>query len=47
MTFRLKVEPFSCLMAFCCTVLFVLIVNFFMRRRIASIVMAESLKAVE
>ncbi|MCI1306173.1 MAG: ABC transporter permease [Lachnospiraceae bacterium] len=47
MTFRITVEPVSYLMAFCCTVLFVLIVNFFMRRRIASIDMAESLKAVE
>jgi len=41
------VSPISYLLAFVCTVMFAVIVNHFMKRRIDKINMAESLKAVE
>lgn len=47
MTYRFTIYPVSYVLGFACTILFVFIVNLFMRRRIASIDMAESLKAVE
>ena len=46
-TFNDYVSPISYLLAFVCTVLFAVIVNHFMKRRIDKIDMAESLKAVE
>jgi len=46
-TFNDYVSPISYLLAFVCTVLFAVIVNHFMKRRIDKINMAESLKAVE
>ena len=46
-TFNECVSPISYLLAFVCTVLFAVIVNLFMKRRIDKINMAESLKAVE
>ncbi len=46
-TFDVTVTGFSYVLAFVCTVLFALIVNLFMKRQIAKIRMAESLKAVE
>ena len=46
-TFNDYVSPISYLLAFVCTVLFAVIVNLFMKRRIDKINMAESLKAVE
>ena len=45
--FPLIIKPESYVMAFICTVLFAVIVNLFMKRQIAKIPMAESLKAVE
>ena len=46
-TFNDCVAPLSYLLALVCTVLFAVIVNQFMKRRIDNINMAESLKAVE
>ena len=46
-TFNDFVSPISYLLAFVCTVLFAVIVNHFMKRRVDKINMAESLKAVE
>lgn len=46
-TFNNYVSPLSYLLAFVCTVLFAVIVNKFMKRRIDKINMTESLKAVE
>ncbi|MDD6268454.1 MAG: FtsX-like permease family protein [Oscillospiraceae bacterium] len=46
-TFNNYISPLSYLMAFVCTVLFAVIVNKFMKRRIDKINMTESLKAVE
>lgn len=45
--FKVQIAPLSFLLAFLCTVLFAIVVNLFMRRRIDRINMAESLKAVE
>lgn len=47
MFFDIHVTFFSYLLAFICTILFAVITNLFMRRRIGKIPMAESLKAVE
>lgn len=46
-SFNMYVAPESYVLAFVCTVLFAVIVNLFMKRQIAKIHMAESLKAVE
>lgn len=46
-SFGLKIEPLSFLLSFVCSVLFAVIVSLLMRRQIAKINMAESLKAVE
>lgn len=45
--FSTYVKPVSYVLALLCTMLFALIVNLFMKRRIGKIPMAESLKAVE
>ncbi len=45
--FNNLVNPISYALAFVCTVLFAIIVNHFMKRRIDKVNMAESLKAVE
>lgn len=47
MSFQVKITPISYILALVCTVVFAVIVNFFMRRRINRIRMAESLKSVE
>ena len=47
MTFPFIIHGISYLLALICTVVFALVVNLFMRRSIARIHMAESLKAVE
>lgn len=45
--FDVRISPLSFVLAFVFTVCFALVVNIFMRRRVAKIKMAESLKAVE
>lgn len=45
--FPLVIQPKTYVYAVICTVLFAVVVNFFMKRQIAKIPMAESLKAVE
>ena len=45
--FDIHITPVSYLLALLCTVIFALIVNFFMKRQVDKIKMAESLKAVE
>lgn len=47
MTFPFVIHGISYLLALVCTMIFAAVVNLFMRRSIASIQMAESLKAVE
>ncbi len=47
MSFDYKILPVSYLLALGCTLVFALVVNRFMRRKIEAIHMAESLKAVE
>lgn len=47
MTYRITVRPVSYVLSLALTALFAVIVNFFMRRQIRRINMAESLKAVE
>lgn len=47
MTFDIHVTAFSYVLSVICTIVFALIVDVFMRRRIRGISMAESLKAVE
>ncbi|MBQ8618825.1 MAG: ABC transporter permease, partial [Clostridia bacterium] len=47
MGFDIHIAPVSFGLAFICTILFALIVNLYMRRRIARIPMAESLKTVD
>lgn len=47
LTFDIHVKDLSYALSFVCTVFFALIVNLFMKRQIAKIHMAESLKAVE
>ena len=47
MHFQIRVAPVSYVLALLCTLAFALLVNLFMRRRIAGIQMAESLKSVE
>ena len=46
-TFDLSIKPLSFVVAIICTILFAMLVNLFMKRRIDRIPMAESLKAVE
>ena len=46
-TFDISIDPLSYVVALVCTILFAMLVNQFMKRRIDRIPMAESLKAVE
>lgn len=47
MAFNIHITPLSYILAFICTVVFAVVVNWFMKRQIGKIKMAESLKAVE
>ena len=47
MSFPVRITPLSYILALVCTAVFAVIVNFFMKKRISRIHMAESLKAVE
>lgn len=47
MTFQMKISPFSFIISFAFTLVFAVIVNFAMKKRIQKIHMAESLKAIE
>ena len=47
LSIAVQIPPLSFVLAFVCTVLFAVLVNLFMKRRINKINMAESLKAVE
>lgn len=47
MTFQMKISPFSFIMSFAFTLVFAVIVNFAMKKRIQKIHMAESFKAIE
>jgi ABC-type antimicrobial peptide transport system permease subunit len=47
LTYEFTVKPVDYLLSFACTIVFAMIANLFMRRRIRKINMAESLKAVE
>lgn len=46
-TFNMQITALSYVMSLICTILFAVLVNLFMRRQVAKIKMAESLKAVE
>lgn len=47
MAFNIHITPLSYMLAFICTIVFAVVVNWFMKRQIEKIKMAESLKAVE
>ena len=47
MSFERRISPLSYLLAFTITILFTLLTNAFMRRRLDAVDMAESLKSVE